>query len=73
MPKLFMEQLEYMTAVTNMLNKSDLPKSNEYKVKVLLMDTETDSIVAKWDDNHSETDWGVEFVNPVPEEVSRIV
>ena len=68
MAKLFMEQLEYMTAVTEMLNGSNLPKSSEMEIKVLLIDSGTENIVAKWDDEHGVSDWSVEFVNPEPNE-----
>lgn len=73
MAKLFMEQLAYMTAVTELLNGSDLPKSNEMEIKVLLIDSETENIVAKWDDEHGTSDWSVELVNPEPSEERTIV
>lgn len=73
MPKLYMEQLTYMTAVTQLLNGSDLPKSNEYEVKVLLTDSETGKIVAKWDNEHFDNDWSIEFVDPEPDEESTVV
>jgi len=73
MAKIFMEQLEYMTAVTEMLNDSSLPKSSEMQIKVLLIDPGTENIVAKWDNEHGDSDWSVEFVNPEPDEERTIV
>lgn len=72
MPILRKEQLEYVTAVTGMLNGTILPASNEYGIKVILVDNETQTPVAKWEDTHFDNDWGLEFVAPSVGEEDRI-
>lgn len=72
MPILRKEQLDYITAVTGMLNGTTLPISNEHQIKVILVDKETETIVARWEDTHFDNDWGMEFLAPSVNEEDRI-
>lgn len=72
MPILRKEQLDYITAVTGMLNGTVLPKSNEYGIKVVLVDKETDILVARWEDTHGDNDWGLELLAPSKSEEDRV-
>lgn len=57
----FKEQLDLIVKVTEMLNKSEIPESASHHVKVLLMETDTETVVGVWDDEISSEDWALEL------------
>lgn len=57
----FKEQLDLISKVTEMLNSGDIPDSDSHHIKVLLMETDTDSVVGVWDDEISSKDWSLEL------------
>lgn len=65
---LFKEQLELIYKVTEMLNSAEIPDSDSHHIKVLLMKTDTDSVVGVWDDEISSDDWSLELSGPTDED-----
>lgn len=57
----FKEQLDLIVKVTETLNKGEIPDSSSHHIKILLMETDTDTVVGVWDNEISSEDWSLEL------------
>lgn len=60
----YIEQLRYVTAVTEMLNASKLPEEKDFYIKVQLVESGAHEVVGEWSDEIADDCWSYTPASP---------